>query len=152
MEGVKKLINSKYYGILLNKVKEVTKITINDSDPPFALLNYDMGRLKAAKVNAEVLERLLEEHMDSVLKFSVLKIGYRFDEEEDFPPGEELDDDDKPKTIEVLPYYKDFLVTALVEFYLLKDKPSELNPYLKATRIPHAKKYEKQLKDIYSKI
>ena len=33
---------------------------------------------------------------------------YNFDEDDEYPEGEEILDDDKPHTIEVLPYYKTF--------------------------------------------
>lgn len=155
MESIKALIQSDQYNKLLSSIQKETGIEVNETLPPLALLNYDLDRIKKAGTNPENLANLLKLDSDKFLNYSLLhfnKFSAQVNEDGEYPDGEELDDDEKPKTIKVLPYYKDFLVTALVEYYLLKNSPVELLKYLKATRIPNAKQHEKDLKEIYSKL
>lgn len=146
MESIKNLIESDSYSSLLDMVRNKANIQIEAAPLPSALLNYDAGRLKAAKIDAPVLAGILETDLDAVSKYSVIRLGFK--DEEDQEQGEE----EKDKLIETLPYYKNFLVSMLIEYYFLKNKPSELAAYLKAARMPNAKKFEKELKEAYSSI
>ena len=152
MESIKKIIDSENYSLLLKKVQMKVPFKLNEAAVPVALLNYDLGRLKTAKISTNDLSSLFDTNMESIVNYAIQKMKYSFDEEEEFPKGEELGDDETPKTIKTLPYYKDFLITALIEYYLLKNNPTELSKYLKGTRTPNAKKYEKELKEIYSNL
>jgi hypothetical protein len=40
----------------------------------------------------------------------------------------------------------------ILEYYNIKNSPNELLEYIKKMRMPYAKKYEKELKEIYTKI
>ena len=106
-------------------VQTISNIEIDDN-VPFALLDYDNERLKAAQVKIEELEYLFSSNMKETLCFVVKKMQYNFDEDDEYPEGEEILDDDKPHTIEVLPYYKNFLVAFLIEYYLLKRTANEI--------------------------
>jgi hypothetical protein len=152
MESIKNLIAGDRYQSLLENVRKETNIQIDQADLPSAILNFDADMLKSAKIDAQVLGGILETDLNEVSKYSILRLGLVKDDDQEYPEGNEPDEDDKDEVIETLPYYKNFLVSFLVEYYFLKNKPSELAAYLKAERIPNAKKFEKELKEAYSSI
>lgn len=151
MDNINGFINGENYEFLLKNVQTICNIEIDDN-VPFALLDYDNERLKAAQVKIEELEYLFSSNMKETLCFVLKKMQYNFDEDDEYPEGEEILDDDKPHTIEELPYYKNFLVSFLIEYYLLKEQPTELGKYLKRTHIAQATKYEKELCNIWKEV
>ena len=151
MDNINEFINGENYELLLKNVQTISNIEIDDN-VPFALLDYDNERLKAAQVKIDDLESLLNTNMKEASYFVEKKMQYNFDEDDEYPEGEEISDDDKPHTIDELPYYKNFLVSFLIEYYLLKEQPTELGKYLKRTHIAHATKYEKELRNIWKEV
>ena len=151
MDNINGFINGENYELLLKNVQTICNIEIDDN-VPFALLDYDNERLKAAQVTIEELEYLFSSNMKETLCFVVKKMQYNFDEDDEYPEGEEILDDDKPHTIEELPYYKNFLVAFLIEYYLLKEQPTKLGKYLKRIYIAHATKYDKELRNIWEEV
>lgn len=151
MDNINEFINGENYELLLKNVQTISNIEIDDN-VPFALLDYDNERLKAAQVKIDDLESLLNTNMKETLCFVLKKMQYNFDEDDEYPEGEEISDDDKPHTIDELPYYKNFLVSFLIEYYLLKEQPTELGKYLKRTHIAQATKYEKELCNIWKEV
>lgn len=151
MDNINEFINGENYGLLLKNVQTISNIEIDDN-VPFALLDYDNERLKAAQVKIDDLESLLNTNMKEASYFVEKKMQYNFDEDDEYPEGEEISDDDKPHTIDELPYYKNFLVSFLIEYYLLKEQPTELGKYLKRTHIAQATKYEKELCNIWKEV
>lgn len=151
MDNINEFINGENYELLLKNVQTISNIEIDDN-VPFALLDYDNERLKAAQVKIDDLEFLLGSNMNQAMTFIDKKMQFDFEEDDEYPEGEEILDDDKPHTIEELPYYKNFLVSFLIEYYLLKEQPTELGKYLKRTHIAQATKYEKELHNIWKEV
>lgn len=151
MDNINEFINGEIYEVLLKNVQTISNIEIDDN-VPFALLDYDNERLKAAQVKIDDLESLLNTNMKEASYFVEKKMQYNFDEDDEYPEGEEISDDDKPHTIDELPYYKNFLVSFLIEYYLLKEQPTELGKYLKRIYIAQATKYEKELCNIWKEV
>lgn len=151
MNNLNEFINGENYGLLLKNVQTISNIEIDDN-VPFALLDYDNEMLKAAQVKIDDLEFLLGSNMNEAMTFIDKKMQFDFEEDDEYPEGEEISDDDKPHTIEELPYYKNFLVSFLIEYYLLKEQPTELGKYLKRTHIAQATKYEKELRNIWKEV
>ena len=151
MDNINEFINGENYEFLLKNVQTISNIEIDDN-VTFALLDYDNERLKAAQVKIDDLEFLLGSNMNEAMTFIDKKMQFDFEEDDEYPEGEEILDDDKPHTIEELPYYKNFLVAFLIEYYFLKEQPTELGKYLKRTHIAHATKYEKELRNIWKEV
>ena len=151
MDNINGFINGEKYEFLLKSVQTICNIEINDN-VPFALLDYDNERLKAAQVKIDDLEFLLGSNMNQAMTFIDKKMQFDFEDDDEYPEGEEILDDDKPHTIEELPYYKNFLVAFLIEYYLLKEQPTKLGKYLKRIYIAHATKYEKELRNIWKEV
>lgn len=151
MDNINEFINGENYELLLKNVQTISNIEIDDN-VPFALLDYDNERLKAAQVKIDDLEFLLGSNMNEAMTFIDKKMQFDFEDDDEYPEGEEISYDDKPHTIEELPYYKNFLVSFLIEYYLLKEQPTELGKYLKRTHIAQATKYEKELRNIWEEV
>ncbi|MBF1451345.1 MULTISPECIES: hypothetical protein [Prevotella] len=151
MDNINEFINGENYELLLKNVQTISNIEIDDN-VPFALLDYDNERLKAAQVKIDDLEFLLGSNMNQAMTFIDKKMQFDFEEDDEYSEGEEVSDDDKPHTIDELPYYKNFLVAFLIEYYFLKEQPTELGKYLKRTHIAHATKYEKELRNIWKEV
>ncbi|MBF1489511.1 hypothetical protein [Prevotella pallens] len=151
MDNINEFINGENYEFLLKNVQTISNIEIDDN-VPFALLDYDNERLKAAQVKIDDLEFLLGSNMNEAMTFIDKKMQFDFEEDDEYPEGEEILDDDKPHTIEELPYYKNFLVAFLIEYYFLKEQPTKLGKYLKRTHIAQATKYEKELRNIWEEV
>ena len=151
MDNINEFINGENYELLLKNVQTISNIEIDDN-VPFALLDYDNEMLKAAQVKIDDLEFLLGSNMNEAMTFIDKKMQFDFEEDDEYPEGEEISDDDKPHTIEELPYYKNFLVAFLIEYYFLKEQPTKLGKYLKRTHIAQATKYEKELRNIWEEV
>lgn len=151
MDNINEFINGENYELLLKNVQTISNIEIDDN-VPFALLDYDNERLKAAQVKIDDLEFLLGSNMNQAMTFIDKKMQFDFEEDDEYSEGEEVSYDDKPHTIDELPYYKNFLVAFLIEYYFLKEQPTELGKYLKRTHIAHATKYEKELRNIWKEV
>lgn len=61
-------------------------------------------------------------------------------------------EDEDSVLIEEKGFYKNFINLYFVELYFLRFDQVGLEGYLKATRVPGAKKYAAQLKALYSKL
>lgn len=148
---VKQFIESPEYDTLLYDIQKRAKVEINSSEPNSTILNFDVIKLNAAGISTEVLKDLFEEK-DKVVNYVINKlVKYNnIDLQQDYPDGEEPDEPDR--VIKKMPFYKDFLVIYLIEFYFLKEKKSGLSTYLKAIKIPKAKVYENEITELYNKL
>lgn len=151
MEISKNVVNSDQYQSLIDVLAKRIKLKIlNEYRDATAI--RDEQKMEIAHLSDSQSIYLLEKDKDNFSKYVLLKMQ-KFENakiDEEFPIGEETESEDDNETI--LGYSRSFLLIYLIEYFLLKTNPSELESYLKVTRIPNAKKYEKELKEIYSKI
>jgi hypothetical protein len=149
MYKTKQIINSSQYQSLIDNIQKKTKLKIlNDYQDTVA--SRDEQKIEIARLSEKEIFDVIDNQKDSFLKFVLLKMqkfeNMKIDEE--YPKGEEQnDEEDNNETI--LGYSKSFLLLYLIEYCLLKNNPYGLLEYLKSIRIPNAKKYEKELKEIY---
>ena len=151
MEIAKQIIDSCQYKNLVDNLQKRTKLKVL-SEYREAVASRDEKKMKLANLSEEEAMKLLEMDKEIFNEFVLCKMqkfeNVKIDEE--YPNREEPEQEDDNETI--LGYSKSFLLLYLIEYFLLKTNPSGLEPYLKATRIPNAKKYEKELKEIYRKL
>jgi hypothetical protein len=151
MEIAKNIISSSKYQDLIDSIKKRTKIKIL-SEYRDTTATRDEQKMKFAHLSSDDALKLLENDKDIFSEFVLLKMQ-KFENakiDEEYPVGEKPEQENDNEII--LGYSKSFLLLYLIEYFLLKTNSSGLEPYLKATRIPNAKKYEKELKEIYSKL
>lgn len=150
MEISKQIINSSQYQSIVDNIQRRIKLKIL-SEYRDTAARRDEQKMKLANLSGEEIMKVLETDKDDFIQFSLCKMQ-RFENvkiDEEYPIWEKPEQEDDNETI--LGYSKGFLLLYLIEYYLLKNNPSELEPYLKAIRIPNARKYKNELKEIYSK-
>ena len=154
IEQLINFINSGNYTNLISDLERSLNLKINKDTPSTTILNYDILKLKTAKINIDEIAKLIESDSNRIKKYAIAKLEKynNVQEIQEYPKGEEPSESDKDIRLRTLPFYKNFLIIYLIEYFLLKTNPSELETYLKATRVPNAKKYDKELKNIYNKL
>ncbi|EOJ0062087.1 hypothetical protein [Cronobacter turicensis] len=145
---IKDFIKSDNYTYLLNSIVLELDVEINKSEPPSQVLNLDANRIKNADVSLKELEEVIVDDCVNIIKYVRIKM-FGLDEEDIDDYNEEQD---KDVIIEKLPFYKSFLITYMIEYYLLKTNQVKLEDYLKKSKIPKHKQYAEELKSFYNKI
>lgn len=151
MEVSKQIINSIQYQSIVDNIQRRIKSKIL-SEYRDTATRRDEQKMKLANLSGVEIMKVLETDKDNFIKFSLCKMQ-KFENveiDEEYPIGEKPEQEDDNETI--LGYSKGFLLSYLIEYYLLKNNPSELESYLKAVRIPNARKYNNELKEVYSNI
>ncbi|EOV0648027.1 hypothetical protein ACOIOT_003748 [Cronobacter turicensis] len=145
---IKDFIKSDNYSYLLNSIVLELDVEINKSEPPSQVLNLDANRIKNADVSLKELEEVIVDDCVNIIKYVRIKM-FGIDEEDIDDYNEEQD---KDVIIEKLSFYKRFLITYMIEYYLLKTNQVKLEDYLKKSKIPKHKQYAEELKSFYNKI
>jgi hypothetical protein len=105
-----------------------------------ALLGTDQRRLMLTGHGLDAARALLAEEHDLVVRFTVASLRELSGpdiREEEWPPGEEPDPDDRDETLEVRGYGPELLFHALCDLLVLRDgDPAALGRYLKSLRLP----------------
>lgn len=150
MEKIEKIINSKAYTKVLEIVAKTKKLNIL-SDYYSTLLKIAEKNLNKSKLSIDDLNEVLT--LDQCFVYYVLKkieiIDGRVIEEE-YPDGQEPDEDEKTVTTAVLGKSVTFIFDNMIEYYFIKNNPIELERYLKDIGIPNSKKYAKEICEVYN--
>jgi hypothetical protein len=147
VEAIKQWINSEIYVNLLEQSRKHLTIHVVEKDIPDVVLQFDADNLKLANLSISAIEnlaknpRLVCNYIAQKLK---LLSGSGHEEE-----GKHSEDEESV-LIEEIGFYRSFINLYLIELYFLQFDQDGLEAYLKATRVPGAKKYGAQLKLIYS--
>ncbi|NWE37260.1 hypothetical protein, partial [Pseudomonas gingeri] len=140
---VNNFIQSEPYEKLLAYVSSDLSLKVNPEPIPDVVLMHDVKKFDAAGVSVQDLLEIASEEM-YVCQYVRKKLTAIAGSEQEQEGKHQEDEEDK--ILKVLPYYKNFLNIYLLELYFLREKPHELEGYIKAIRIPNAKKYASQLK------
>lgn len=148
-------ITSERYDLLLQQVQQARPLDINNSVPD-VLLGHDLKRISAAETTVDTLYDFLDDHqrLDQVAQFisRILSEDDEDGDDEEYPPGAQPSADEAPALIKKLPYYKSFLLTFIIQFYLINRQPERLDGYYKATRTPGAKAHKKKMTAFYQAV
>ncbi len=154
MKNLLKLIENKNYRKLL--LITIDKIAINVKDEIHTIyLNKFDENLSKAKISYEYINSILENNLDleKVSNYIVKKlIKYDGVDEQEYPDGEEPDEDEKDIIISDDGYSIVFLAFHLIEYCIIKQDRNHIEDYVKAIRIPNAKKYAKEILKIYDEV
>lgn len=152
-DSIRKLINTDVYRKTIAAVSQQSGIKIEEREDS-TILNLGIQDFRASLLKEDVLYSVLHNHNDLLIRFSVKCLDeFKDDNEEEYPEGEEPDEDELPEVIEVGGILVITLITYMVELHFLLAKDDEgLSQYLKRRRIPYAAKHKKALKGIFQSL
>lgn len=158
METIDELMTSEMYQDALKEIKGKVHIEILDYDrTDFHLKNLIEEDLKKAQLSISFVSDYIKNHLKAIIEYSIRKITYyernpdKADCEE-YPEGEELDENEKPVTIERFGYAPSFLISYGIEYFFLNEHPDKLLEYIKKLRIPGASKYKREITSLYKQV
>lgn len=149
IEEVNSWVDSEGYTYLLSCLVEKLGLQIDHDSVPEVLLQFDADSLSLSGLETTQISHIAA-NPELVCNYVREKLKFlegTEDEQEGMHP-----EDEKSVIVEELPFYKNFLNSYLIELHFLIFHPERLEPYLKAIRIPKAKKYAKLLRDVYRRI
>ena len=115
------------------------------------------NHLEKAGVNISFISDYIQNHIKTVVGYSILKILYyeknpEKAECEEYPKGEEPNEDEHPVVLEKGDYMPFILITYGIECFFLREQPEKLLEYIKKMRIPGALRYKKEITRLYNKV
>jgi hypothetical protein len=147
IQNIKELMNSSIYQEVMSKLAFLNNIKIiNATD---LMMSFDLKKLECSGLSCDELLSTLICFRHQVELFVIEKNRTLMPEDDDqeFPKDVQFE---FSKTIEIIGTSSGFLLIALIEFRLIMTSSNALLYYLKKVRIPHAKKYAKQLCQCYA--
>lgn len=148
-DNVRNWVDADLYMDLLGDVAGALRLPINAGVIPDVIFQHDANKFNAANLEPADLN-VLASDIELVRKYVGAKLkllGESAEEQEGRGPEDEDD-----VVLEVHPFYKNFLNIYLIELHFLRFNPDGLERYLKAVRIPGAKKYAVQISKMHAAI
>jgi len=149
IENVRAWVEADGYVNLLEGVAEPLRLSVSSGVIPDVILQHDANKFKAAHLDPADLS-VIASNIHLVRKYVSAKLqalGGSADEQEGRSPEDEGD-----LVLKTHPFYRNFLNIYLIELHFLIYNPGALEGYLKAVRVPGAKKYAAQLAEMYIEI
>nr|WP_314696335.1 hypothetical protein [uncultured Prevotella sp.] len=140
--AVKEFIQHPEYVYFIERLQKERGLYLSEDLPSFTILNYSANTINKSKVSIKELLNLLSAEKESLYRYVLACIDRASkddDLEEEYPEGEEQDPSEDPNDGVLLPGYRDFAIFPMVLFYIIKNQPNEVLPFLMALRWPHAK-------------
>ena len=139
---VKEFIQHPVYVCFIERLQKERGLYMSEDLPSFTILNYSANTINKSKVSIKELLNLLSAEKESLSRYVLAyvdKVSKNDDLEEEYPEGEEQDPSENPDDGVLFPYDRDFAIFPVVLFYIIKNQPNEVLPFLMALRWPHAK-------------
>lgn len=144
-EDLQFLFQSELYNNLLIRFDSVSayKLDKRNHNYPAVIKNYIQKKYLILNIPFEEVLKEFELNQEKLLQYFLLKITYFNDWKKKYTK-------DDIKTLGII---KTFLLDIFCEFYLLKGGDKErLFHFLKTIQMPYAKKYQKEITELYSNI
>lgn len=148
-QDLENFFNSELYKTLLSDACNICGLSLN-SEFPEILYKYDENKLECSKLKLSDLSNTILNCSQELRIF--IKLKFYEDPKNtigNFSANELPGENDKPKLVQKMPAYKNFLLGYLIEFAIIKNNPDTIVQYLKCVRIPSASSYAKSLKKWY---
>lgn len=148
-DNIRNWVDADVYVNLLAGVSKTLRLPINTGAIPDVILQHDANKFNTANLEPADLD-IIASDTEMTRKYVSAKLqalGGSADEQEGRNPEDEDD-----VVIKAHPFYPNFLNIYLIELHFLRFNPTGLESYLKAVRIPGAKKYAAQLSRMYAAI
>ena len=138
---LKDFMNETFYREYLQVIeKNILEMIDMESEVHEIILNFENESLEKSGVSINDLKWLIENHCDKTSQYIAKKNAIYVEPD----GGEEGIINDPPMVF--------FPIGHLIEYYLILKKPERLVDYLRSIHIPNAKKYAKEIKEIYDEI
>ncbi|WP_422418948.1 hypothetical protein [Pseudomonas sp. GZD-222] len=140
------IVSSEAYQDIVSQLKKEIGIAICEELSEL-FEDFDAAAFERSGLSIEELESAFETMSGELRSYSVRKYKALdgVPEEQEYPVGEEPDEDDNESESENLGYAPGFLLANAIEFLLARKGGGYLEKYLKESRIPQAGKYAKQI-------
>ena len=115
---------------------------MSENLPSLAILNSSANTINKSKVSIKELLNLMSAEKESLSRYVLAfvdRVSKNDDLDDEFPEGEEQDPSEAPNDGVLLPYYRTLAIFPAVLFYIIKNQPNEVLPFLMALRWPHVK-------------
>ena len=153
--AVKEFIQHPVYVCFIERLQKEGELSMNEDLPSFTILNYSANTINKSKVSIEELLNLLSTEDESLYRYVLAfvdRVSKDDDLGEEYPEGEEPDPSEDPDDVVLLPYDRDFAIFPVVLFYIIKNQPNEVLPFLMALRWLHVKANAKKELLFYKEI
>ena len=133
------------YEYIIKNIKQIYHPGIREETNKAVESYYD-SILAYTKISLDELMAYTKDKKDVLVEFAKIryarvgadKDAYGQEYNPDEPPGE----DEQDEIVAVLPYYKDFYFTYIIEFFYMERRENKFLSFLKAMRYPNAEKYQ----------
>ncbi len=140
--AVKEFIQHPVYVCFIERLQKEGELSVSEHLPSLSVLNSSANTINKSKVSIEELLNLLSAGDESLYRYVLAfvdRVSKDDDLDDEFPEGEEQDPSEYLDDGVLLPYDRDFAIFPVVLFYIIKNQPNEVLPFLMALRWPHAK-------------
>ena len=153
--AVKEFIQHPVYVCFIERLQKEGKLSVSENLPSLSVLDSSANTINKSKVSIKELLNLLSAEDESLYRYVLAfvdRVSKDDDLDDEFPEGEEQDPSEDPDDGVLLPGYRDLAIFPMVLFYIIKNQPNEVLPFLMALRRPHAKANAKKELLFYKEI
>ena len=140
--AVMEFIQHPVYVCFIERLQKEGKLSVSEHLPSLSVLDSSANTINKSKVSIKELLNLLSAENESLYRYVLAfvdRVSKDDDLEDEFPEGEEQDPSEDPNDGVLLPYFRTLAIFPAVLFYIIKNQPNEVLPFLMALRRPHAK-------------
>ena len=140
--AVKEFIQHPVYVCFIERLQKEGKLSVSEHLPSLSVLDSSANTINKSKVSIKELLNLLSAENESLYRYVLAfvdRVSKDDDLDDEFPEGEEQDPSEDPDDGVLLPHYRTLAIFPAVLFYIIKNQPNEVLPFLMALRWPHAK-------------
>lgn len=140
--AVKEFIQHPVYVCFIERLQKEGELSVSEHLPSLAILNSSANTINKSKVSIKELLNLMSAEKESLSRYVLAfvdRVSKNDDLDDEFPEGEEQDPSEAPDNVVLLPYYRTLAIFPAVLFYIIKNQPNEVLPFLMALRWPHVK-------------
>ena len=153
--AVKEFIQHPVYVCFIERLQKEGKLSVSEHLPSLSVLDSSANTINKSKVSIKELLNLLSAENESLYRYVLAfvdRVSKDDDLDDEFPEGEEQDPSEDPNDGVLLPYFRTLAIFPAVLFYIIKNQPNELLPFLMALRWPHVKANAKKELLFYKEI
>ena len=155
MAAVKEFIQHPVYVYFIERLQKERGLYVSEKLTSFSVLNSSANTINKSKVSIKELLNLMSAEKESLYRYVLAfvdRVSKDDEFEDEFPEGEEQDPFEDSDDGVPLPYLRTLAIFPAVLFYIIKNQPNEVLPFLMALRWPHVKANAKKELLFYKEI